>query len=293
MSGYEEGDIELDPVAASKTPAQTQRLYGVTTVTKLGMGTGYPLVEWNARMPSETAFDRFGTLEAFVKDGDRAGAVKWLMESRYAESGAAKLRGSQIHEAAEKLALGVSPEVVVSVIPYVEQYVKFLEQFQPEFLMAEAPVYNERYSYAGTTDGIFLLAGQRLLFDIKTVKVLPGELNEKGKPKHRGPYPEVALQLAAYRRAEKVGLMAERVENSYGRYYLYDPSKHFEPMPETDGALAIMLSPADFRIIPVRTDDEVFRVFRAARECARFNVDISKRIFGSEITVGATEKELA
>ncbi len=307
MSGYEEGDIQLElggepgladaltpvsdeakaVVAEATAKAETKPFYGVTSITKLGMGTGYALVEWNARMPAETAFDRLATLQAFVADGDRAGAVKWLMESRYAESGAAKLRGSAIHEAAEKLALGVSPEVDVSILPYVEQYKLFLEQFQPEFLMAEAPVYNERYAYAGTTDGIFVLDGQRLLFDIKTVKVLPGELNEKGKPKHRGPYDEVALQLAAYRNAEKVGLMAERVENYYGRYYVYDPSKHFEPMPETDGALAIMLSPADFRVIPVRTDDEVFRCFLAARECARFNVDISKRIFGPEITVGA------
>jgi hypothetical protein len=266
-----------------------KRFYGVTSITKLGMGTGYALVEWNARMPAETAYDRFKTLSAYVADGDRKGAVKWLMGSRYAVSGAAKARGSQIHKAAEDIALGRPPEIDVELVPYVEQYKRFLEQFEPEFLMAEAPVYNEAYSYAGTTDGIFLIDGKRLLFDIKTTKVLPGELNESGKPKHRGPYDEVALQLAAYRRAEKVGLMAERVENYYGRYYVYDPSKHFEPMPETDGALAIMLSPADFRVIPVRTDDEVFRCFIAARECARFNVDVSKRIFGPEITARARE----
>src|SRR5262249_2982423 len=67
----------------------TKRFYGVTSITKLGMGTGYALVEWNARMPAETAYDRFKTLSAYVSDGDRKGAVKWLMGSRYAESGAA------------------------------------------------------------------------------------------------------------------------------------------------------------------------------------------------------------
>jgi hypothetical protein len=268
---------------------ETKRFYGVTSITKLGMGTGRALVEWNARMPAETAFDRFNTLSSFVADGDRAGAVKWLMDSRFAESGAAKARGSEIHVAAEKLALGVSPEVDEAIVPYVDQYRLFLSEFQPEFLMAEAPVYNETYAYAGTTDGIFLIQGKRLLFDIKTTKVMPGELNASGKPKHRGPYEEVALQMAAYRRAEKVGLMAERVENYYGRYYVYDPTKHFEPMPETDGALAIMLSPADYRVIPVRTDDEVFRCFLAARRCARFNVDVAKRVFGPEITVGSRQ----
>lgn len=278
MSDYDQAESEHgQPV---------KRFYGVTSITKLGMGTGYALVEWNARMPAETAYDRFKTLSAYVNDGDRQGAVKWLMQSRYAESGAAKARGSQLHDAAEKLALGVPPEVDVEILPYVEQYKRFLEDFKPEFLMAEAPVYNETFSYAGTTDGVFIIDGKRLLFDIKTVKVKPGELNESGKPKHRGPYDEVALQLAAYRRAEKVGLMAERVENYYGRYYVYDPSKHFEPMPEVDGTVALMISPADYRLIPVRTDDEVFRCFLAARECCRFNVDVSKRIFGPEITVG-------
>jgi hypothetical protein len=262
----------------------TQRFYGVTSITKLGMGTGRALVEWNARTPAETAFDRFGTLSAYVNDDDRQGAVKWLMDSRHQQSGAAKARGSELHAAAEKLALGVSPEVDHAIVPYVEQYKLFLETFEPEFLMAEAPVYNTRYSYAGTTDGIFIIDGKRLLFDIKTVKVLPGELNESGKPKHRGPYEEVALQLAAYRNAEMVGLMAERVENYYGRYYVYDPSKHFEPMPEVDGTVALMVSPADYRVIPVRSDQEIFEIFLNARECARFNVDLSKRVFGPEIT---------
>lgn len=257
-----------------------QRFWSVTTLTKLGLGTSRPLVEWNARTPAETAFDKFRTLQAFVEDGDRNAAVKWLMDSRHAESGAAKARGSHIHKAAENLALGAPVEIADELLPYVDQYRAFLEAFKPEFVMAEAPVYNERYSYAGTTDGIFLIDGQRLLFDIKTTKYPPGALTEQGKPKHRGPYDETALQLVAYRRAEKVGLMADRQEHYYGRYYIHDPSKEYSPMPETDGALAIMLSPGDYRVIPVRTDDEVFRCFLAARECARFNVEVSKRLFG-------------
>lgn len=264
--------------------SETKRFYGVTSITKIGMGTGHGLVEWHARTPAETAYDDLVILNAYAEKGDRKGAIKWLMESRYAQSGAAKARGSQIHAAAEQLALGAPVEIDDELMPYVDQYRDFLEKFQPTFLMAEAPVYNTKFSYAGTTDGIFIIDGQRLLFDIKTVKYLPGELNESGKPRHRGPYEDVALQLAAYRNAELVGLMAERKENYYGRYYTFDPEAHYEPMPQVDGTIAIILSPADCRVIPVRTDDEVFKSFLAARECTRFRVDVAKRVFGPEIT---------
>lgn len=271
----------------------TTRFWSVTTLTKLGMGSSRPLVEWNARMPAETAFDKFRTLQAFVEDGDRAAAVKWLMDSRHATSGAAKARGSAIHAAAEALALGAPVEIEEELMPYVQQYADFLQTFKPEFIMAEAPVYSEKYSYAGTTDGIFKIDGQRLIFDIKTTAVLPGTLTEGGKPKHRGPYDEIALQLAAYRHAEKVGLLSDKVENYYGRYYVYDRTKHYTPMPETDGALAIMLSPADYRVIPVRTDEDIFRCFLAARECARFNVEVSKTIFGPQLGTPNTQGVLS
>lgn len=257
-------------------------LWSVTTLSKLGLGTGPQLVNWNARVPAETAFDKIKTLQAFVEDGDRDGAVKWLMESRWQKSSTAATRGTDVHRAAEQIALGHEPEVEPHIRPYVDQYVGLLERHEPRFLLAEAPVYNVTQHYAGTTDGIMELDGRPLIFDIKTTDK---DLDAKSRP----PYPEVALQLAAYAHAELVGLLSEKREVNYSRYYVFDPNGNHEPMPPVDGAVCIVVSPFDCRLIPVCIDDEVFRVFLHVRECARWTVDISKRVIGPEITSAAKE----
>lgn len=266
---------EAQPEGESVT--EPIRLWSVTTLLKLGMGTSDPLVNWAVGTTAEYALDNAQALGGL----DREAALDTLKRARYRKSGKASARGTELHAAAEKLALGVSPEVDVQILPYVEQYKRFLEEHTPTFLMAEAPVYNPSKFYAGTLDGIMLLDEQRVVFDIKTTD--RGPTSDKSRP----PYPEVALQLSAYRRAELVGVLSEQRYASGKRYYLYDEHAHHEPMPETDGAVCIVVSPEDYTITPVRTDDEVFRCFIAARECARFQVDVSKRVFGPQITTKA------
>ncbi len=255
-------------------------LWSVTTLIKAGLGTGQALVNWNARQPAEAAFDKFKTLQAFVEDKDRDGAVKWLMDSRWQKSGTAAARGTDVHKAAEAIALGADYEVEDHIRPYVDQYLGFLERFEPKFLMSEAPVYSLTHNFAGTTDGVMEINGRTLLFDIKTHADAPGE------KKTRPPYPEAALQCCAYSRAELVGLISEKREVNYSRYYVFSPDDHHEPMPKVDGAVCITISPFDCRVIPLRIDDEVWRCFLHVRECARWSLDISKRVIGPEITAG-------
>lgn len=258
------------------------RFWSVTTLVKIGMGTSDPLVSWAVRTTAEYALANSDTL-ASLANTDRAGAMDLLTRARYRSSGKASARGSDLHAAAEKMALGVSPEVAEEIVPYAEQYRRFLHEHRPEFLLAEAPVYSPSRFYAGTLDGIMRLEGQTVVFDIKTTDVAPGTKTESGREKTRPPYAETALQLAAYRRAELVGVLSELRYAGGKRYYLYDPDADHKPMPETDGAVCIVISPYDYMVVPVRTDDEVFKCFLAARECARFQVDVSKRVFGPPI----------
>lgn len=261
----------------------TLNLWSVTTLEKLGLGTGDGLVNWAVRTTAEAAYDKPGILQAFRDDGDRDGAVKWLAEQRYQSSGKAAARGTDLHKAAEQLALGETPDVDDAILPYVDQYRAFLDTFQPEFVMSEAPVYNPTVGYAGTCDGILVIDGQRLVFDIKTTAHAP----DSGKA--RPPFPEVALQLVAYRRAELVGLIAEQRYASGKRYYVYQPDAQHEPMPETDGAVCIVVSPYDYQVVPVRTDDQVWRHFRHVMEGARWRVHVSRHVFGPPITARAKE----
>lgn len=260
-------------------------LYSVTTLIKEGLGTGKGLVYWHSTQPLKWAVENLDAFTALAK-ADPAAAVKTAADSRYAKSGQAAARGTDIHAAAEALALGQTPEVEEHIKPYVEQYVGFLERHQPEFLMSEAPVYNVSQHYAGTCDGIMVLGGKTLIFDLKSHDKA---LDAKTRP----PYPETALQLCAYSRAELVGILSEKRESNYGRYYVFNEDQHHEPMPAVDGAVAIVVSPYDCRVIPMRIDDEVYRTFLHVRECARWQIDISKRVIGPEITAPTVQEVAA
>lgn len=259
------------------------RLWSVTTLIKLGLGTSDPLVNWAVKTTAEYAVDQQAAWTPLAT-ADRDAAVKVLTESRWAATKKAAARGTDVHKAAEQLALGVTPAIADDMLPYVDQYRTFLRDFEPTFLMSEAPVYSPTYGYAGTCDGIMEIDGQTVIFDLKTTAHAPD--SDKSRP----PFGEVALQLCAYSRAEQVGVLSEmRYDGRGKRYYAYDPDGKHEPMPKVDGALCIVISPYDLMAVPVRIDDEVWRHFRHVMECARWQVEVSRNVFGPPITAKATE----
>lgn len=253
------------------------KLWSVTSLIGLALGTSKPLVEWNVRTACETAYDKFNTLKAFHEDDDREGAVKWLKDSRWTKTGAAAARGTDVHRAAETLALGGVPEYDDAIQPYVMQYQRFLEDFAPEFVMAEAPVYSKTFGYAGTLDAIARIDGQTVVMDLKTTAHGPNS------GKSRPPFPEVALQLTLYRKAELVGLLADRREINYRRYYVLSEDMHTEPMQETDGGVCVVISPEDYLVVPVDTSERIWKAARHVLEVARYQVETSKGVFGPPI----------
>jgi hypothetical protein len=253
------------------------RLWSVTSLLKLGLGTSDALVNWAVNTTCEAAYDRFKVLSQFVEDGDKQGAVDWLKRQRFQKLGVAAARGTDLHKAAEALALGEPTKIDPANQGYLDSYLRFLEEHQPEFLMAEAPLYAPTYGYAGTADGVAIIGGQRVLLDIKTTAHGP----DSGRS--RPPYGETVLQCAAYRHAELVGVLAERVELAKGRYYQFRDDLQHEAMLETDGAVCVTVSPEDYVVTPLRSDDSVFRVFRHVMECARWQVEGSKAAFGPPI----------
>lgn len=257
--------------------SETARLWSVTTLIKLGLGTSDTLVNWAVRTTAEAAFDRNKILAQFVEDGDRKSAVDWLARERFQKSGVAMARGTDLHRAAEARAVGQEPKIEHENLRFLEQFDRFLAEFRPKFLLAEAPVYSPTYGYAGTLDAVMEIEGQVVVADIKTTPHGPD--SEKMRP----PYPEAALQLVAYRHAELVGLLSEQ-RYAYGkRYYVFDPEANHEPMPETEGAIVICISPEDYRVMPVKTDETVWTAFRHVMECARWQVEGSKDVFGPEV----------
>ena len=87
-----------------------------------------------------------------------------------------------------------------------------------------------------------------------------------------GVFPETALQLAAYCRAE----------------FIVEPDGEQRPLPETEGAAAISLRPDHYKVLPIRVDDEVFDVFRHLVSVANWQRTVSKSVLGAPVQPKAT-----
>lgn len=258
------------------------KLWSVTTLIKLGLGTSDALVNWAVRTTAEYAVDKQQAWTPLARE-DRDAAIKTLTDARWASSKKAATRGTDVHKAAEQIALDAPLEISPELMPYVEQYREWLGRFEPRFLMAESPVYNITHGYAGTSDGVMEIAGKTVVFDLKTTPHGP----DSGRM--RPPYSEVALQLCAYSRAEVVGALSEMRYAGGKRYYVYNPDGYHTPMPKVDGALCIVISPFDCMAVPVRIDDTVWNAFRHVTEAARWQVDTSQNVFGPPISVPTAE----
>jgi len=188
-------------------------------------------------------------------------AIDWLKGSPYRERDRKGDIGTAVHQAAEAHILGKPwPTPDQTVAPYVDQFHRFIEDFRPEFELAEASVYNRTEAYAGTLDAIAVIPGRgRALLDWKTT----------GK----GVYPEHALQLAMYRYAEFIGL----------------PDGTEAPMPQVDGCAVVWLTPDEYQLVPVVADEQVFTAARYVRECFRWMEELSKTVVGQPLPVPAKE----
>lgn len=263
------------------------KLWSVTTLIKIGLGTSDGLVGWVARVTAEAGIDSAETIAVMVKNEGRDAAIRWVTQRRFDRTSRAQDRGSALHAVFEAYALGQEPPPVDDELrPYVEQYLGWLDRFRPEYVLAEAPVYNPTEHYAGTLDGVMKIDGLPLLFDYKTTEYPPG--GEKSRP----PWPEVALQLAAYRRATEVGVLSEQRYAGGRRYYLYDPTAKHEPMPEVEGALCIVVSPYDCEAYPIVADETVWRAFLIVREAARWQLATSQNVIRSPLVAARREESV-
>lgn len=255
--------------------SEPQKLWSVTTL--LSHGIPKPaLVGWAARTVAEYAVDQREAW-ATLAETDRRGAIDLLKNSRFGTIEKASVRGTDVHALIEEIALGGEPEVPAGIEGYIEQFRRFLADHEPMYLLAEAPVYNLTYEYAGTLDAVVEIRGRKFVLDVKTT-------DKKPSARNRPPYKEVALQLVAYARAEFVGLdPPDRHTGQTSRFYVYDPSTPSEPMPEVDGAFALAISPYDYRLVPARIDDFAWQKFLAARETAMWMLDSSTELLGRPV----------
>lgn len=222
----------------------------ISVTNALDKGIPKPAIaRWLQYGVANFAVDNLSHLAETVKlPQGRKAAVDMCAQAPYRESDAAKGLGSLVHDICEALVLGIElPPYPKQHEGFVAAFRQFVNDFQPSFEMTEASVFNRTYRYAGTCDFIATIPGfGRVLGDYKTTK-------PNAKTGH-GIYPETALQLAAYRYAEFVGL----------------PDGEEHALPDIDCCLAVNLRPDGYKVVPVQADEDVFRTFLYVLEVAQF-----------------------
>lgn len=225
-----------------------ERFWSVTTI--LSGGVPKPaLLPWGIKMVAEGAVEaaQSGALLPMVEQ-DADAAVQFLKGLPYAKRDRAANLGTEIHEAIEILTQGMPwPDWPLPIRPHMDRFREFVDAYRPEWIASEASVYSRSQAYAGTLDAIVRIGDRILLLDVKTGKAI---------------YPEVALQLAAYRHAEFIGT----------------PDGEEQPMPAVDGCVALHLTDQRADLIEVRSDEQVLNAFLYAREVFRWQEETSKGV---------------
>lgn len=235
------------------------RFYRVTRI--LNALAKPALVPWASKLVAERAVNGHDEIGKYIAEHGAEAAIKELKGTPNQQRDKAADMGSAVHAAVEAHNLGNPlPEFTDDVAPYMANFAAFLAEYEPEFLMAEATIANRTESYCGQLDAICRIAGKTYVLDVKTGK---------------GVYPEVALQLAAYRHAEFIGLD--------------DGTEH--DLPKIDGGLVLHLRPRSWKLRQVRCDERIFDSFRYVREAFRWQMVTSKDVLGDVLPGKSKQRE--
>ncbi|MEU9231204.1 hypothetical protein [Streptomyces subrutilus] len=245
---------------------------GVTSILGMLAKQNF-LAPWQAKLTAELAVDSIEFI-ADMAANDRDGAVDYLKGAARRYTKVRANVGSEAHDLFERLIRGEYVGRVRSDLePYVKHFREFMEAVNPEFVRAEDVAWSDTYGYAGSFD-VWLYVW----------------LDEEGIPtpdrsgvRHlimgdwktgKNTYPDVALQLAAYQRAD----------------YVIDPDGNREPMPEFDGAAVLHITDETWAFKPVDTGDEVFAEFLRLRGTFDWDRDLSRKVIGKPIAKKSTGK---
>jgi hypothetical protein len=232
------------------------RVPGVTTI----LGDGLPkkaLINWAANATADYAIDNWDDLSKLAPSARLAK----LKGGRYEIKDAAANRGTQVHKMGERLIRGEQVVVPDGLRPYVDSYVRFMDEFQLRARFVEALVYSEKHGYVGTLD----IFGDILLPDMPEYDHLPRDPDGfvcncliDAKTNRSGIFGETALQLAGYR-------FAEFMQSDPA-----DPATAF-PMPAVTWTGAVWIRPNGYSLIPVAAGADQHRQFLYAKQVGIFD----------------------
>ena len=215
---------------------QDYRLPSVTSITSEAMPKPQ-LMSWAARTAARAALN------------DPTMTEEQAMAVIYQSKAAGGDRGALIHDFAEASDNGHTPDI--NSVPeafrgYAQAFLKFQNDITPRLVMNEQRVANFTHGYAGRLDRIYDIKGELWLVDYKTSKDY---------------YPEMGLQLAAYKNAE----------------FTFKLGGEYTPMPKVARTAIVLLS--ETGTYTLKETDEQLEVFMALKKIWLWlNADKLKRL---------------
>lgn len=212
---------------------------GVTTI----LAEGFPKPGLKIGAVRETAdfvtvhWPELGELDPAkrLREIERRGLEGW---------NAATARGTEVHTYAARLLAGEQVDVPDDYVDVVDACLSFLADWNVDELEVERTIVNREWRYMGTFDLLARIGGQIVLVDWKTGK--------------SGVWPEAALQLCAYARAEQI---------------LDDETGAESPMPPVERALAVHLRADGYDVIECDIGERTFDTFLWCKGIAEWTAD--------------------
>jgi hypothetical protein len=228
-----------------------------------------PLIGWAKRLTAEFAVDHLEWVTETLKLVGREQTVSAIKSKAQAEKDAGAALGSRIHILTEAMLRGGSPELSEQELPYLEAAKRWQADYHPKLISLERAVLNLTDGWGGTFDIIAELDGETWLIDIKT---------NKGSTYlgiYNGVYPETALQLAAYSRAEFIAKIG-------------DPKRY--RFPKIDRYAVLHLRPdapyeKGYRLIEYDVTDAEYAAFLAALALTRWRREREKVVVGEAVAI--------
>ncbi|MBX7464892.1 hypothetical protein K1Y80_02195 [Streptomyces sp. MAG02] len=288
-----------EPTGADRIPKPSQgwyrvkgtslKLRRVTTILEHGTSKGDALTFWAGNITAETAMNNLPYLvSSSLRPDQRTEAYDWLRRAHTRKKDERKDVGSAVHELIEAHVLGKpmpaellgNPELA----PFLDHFLRFVDEWQVEFEASEMVVGNEAEGYAGTLDYLLrsplIAAALAEYFDceVPADTVLCGDTKTGGELDVKGVYPEASLQMSAYRKAKVA--------------WLRDGTK--VPMPATFWAGVVLhLRPEGYRLIPAVADDAVFDAFLTVKRNAEWTSGLAKTVIRPALELPASEGQAA
>lgn len=255
--------------------ATGDRLRSVTTILEGGVPKK-ALVHWAGNVCTDSAIENLPALVAASRFPDRLAEMRDYIRRAHTRKKDERAEvGGLVHKVIESRLLGTPLPASIRVgdtewavdgpelAPYLEHFLRFEAEWEPEWTASEMVVANPEHGYAGTLDYLIKASGRigdalratgwsvdpdgDLMGDTKT----GGEWDRVTAQGHvHGVYPEAGLQMSAYRRAKWC--------------WLRDGSR--VPMPPVaEVGVVLHLRPEGYRLYPARCGDLEYRYFRHAQ----------------------------